>query len=216
MTTAFFDLDYTLLNTSSGLIYLKEVIKQRRAPLWVIGQLGLKYKLKRLDFGQTHARLIRYVGRQGQTEAIRFFEAWVMRRLVPHLTPAGQAKIEWHKNQGHRVVIISASIEEIVRPVARYLGLGEDYLCTRLAVQNDHYLGKLDGPTCYGSGKVYWAKAWAANNALDFPETVGYFYTDSASDLPLMEMTKHPIAVNPSRKLAQIAAARNWQIERFY
>lgn len=215
-TTAFFDLDYTLLDTSSGLMYLKEIVRQRRIPFWALAYISLGYQLKMLDFGQTHTRLISHVGKHGYAEAVEFFEEWVTRKLLPRLTPTGKAKIDWHKNQGHRVVIISASIKEIVGPVARHLGLGEDYLSTRLAVQNNHYTGELDGPLCYGPGKVHWAKTWAAQNKLDFHETVGYFYTDSSSDLPLLEIATHPIAVNPSRKLAKIATARGWQIERFY
>jgi HAD superfamily hydrolase (TIGR01490 family) len=214
--TAFFDLDYTLLNTSSGLIYLKEIIKQHRAPLWFVGYIGLSYQLKLLGFAHAHARLITYVGRQGRTEATKFFGTWVARQLLPRLVPAGQAKIEWHKDQDHRVVIVSASIEEIVKPVAEYLGLGQNYLCTRLAVQNDRYTGELDGPPCHGPGKVYWVREWAAKNKLEFPQSSAYFYTDSSSDLPLLEMVAHPIAVNPSRKLAKIAAVRGWTIERFY
>ena len=215
-TVAFFDLDYTLLDTSSGLIYLQEIVKQRRAPIWYVGYISLSYQLKRLDFGETHARLITRVGRQGKAEATSFFETWVKRGLLPRLAPAGKSKIEWHKNQGHRVVIISASIEEIVRPVAQHLGLGDDYLATRLATQNNHYTGSLDGPLCYGHGKVYWAGEWASRNKLDFPNAVGYVYTDSSSDLPLLELAQTPVAVNPSRRLTNIAKARGWAIERFY
>jgi HAD superfamily hydrolase (TIGR01490 family) len=213
-TVAFFDLDYTLLDTSSGLLYIREALKQRRVPWWVIGQVGLRYQLKRLDFGQAHAHLIRYVGRQGQSETARFFAEWLPRRLFPRLTQAGQAKIEWHKQQGHRVVLLSASIEEIVKPVAEYLGLGQDYLCTRLAVENDRYTGQLNGPMCYGPGKLYWARQWASKNKVDLPN--GYFYTDSSSDLPLLELVAHPVPVNPSPRLAKIAIARGWPVERFY
>lgn len=213
---AFFDLDYTLLNTSSGRLYLQEIVRQRRAPLWIIGQIGLLYQLKRLDFGQTHARLITYVGRQGVAEAAAFFEAWVTRRLLPRLTPAGQEKIAWHRAQGHRVAIISASIMEMVKPVAEHLGLEGDYICTHLATENGHYTGELEGPLCYGPGKVHWARQWASEQGLDFPQAISYFYTDSSSDLPLLEMVAHPIAVNPSPKLARIAKKRGWKIERFY
>ena len=213
---AFFDLDYTLLNASSGLLYIREALRQRRVPLWVVSHTFLNYQLKRFDFGQAHARLITYIGRHGQSETAKFFEEWLPRRLFPRLTVAGQAKIEWHKQQGHRVVILSASIEEIVKPVAEYLGLEQDYLCTHLAVQNDRYTGALDGPLCYGPGKVYWAEQWAIKNKLEFPPTRSYFYTDSSSDLPLLELVTHPVPVNPSRKLTKIATARGWAIERFY
>jgi HAD superfamily hydrolase (TIGR01490 family) len=132
------------------------------------------------------------------------------------VTPAARTKIEWHKDQGHRVVIISASIEEIVKPVAYHLGLGEDYLCTRLIVQDGRYTGDVYTPHCYGPGKVHWAKSWITENKLDFPKAIGYFYTDSPSDLPLLEMAAYPVAVNPSPKLLKIARARGWQVERFW
>lgn len=215
-TVAFFDLDYTLLKTSSGLQYIRESIKQRRLPWWMAAQVGLRYQLKLLDFGQAHTMLIRRVGRRGQAETAEFFRQWVPQRLFPRLAPGGRSKIEWHLQQGHRVVILSASIEEIVKPVAEHLGLGQDYLCTRLAVKNGFYTGTLDGPLCHGPGKVDWVRQWLAQNGLVFPGAAGYFYTDSSSDLPLLELVAHPVAVNPSRKLAKIARARGWPIERFY
>ncbi len=215
-TVAFFDLDYTLLDTSSGMLYLREIVKQGRAPLWFVGRVGFEYQLKRIDFGEAHARLITKVGREGKAKTTEFFEEWVARRVIPRLTQAGKDKIAWHQDQGHRVVINSASIEEIVRPTAQALGLGDDYLCTRLATEGDRYLGTLDGPLCYDVGKVYWAKKWAEANDLSFPRCAGYFYTDSASDLPLLSLVAHPIAVNPSRKLAKIAKEQEWPIEKFY
>ncbi len=211
-TIAFFDLDYTLLNTSSGLEYLREIIWQRRAPLWLVGYIGVRYRLNSLDFGEANAWLIKHVGKHGKTEAVQFFRQWVAKRVFPRLTPSGKAQIAWHKKQGHQVIILSASIEEIVQPVTQYLGLEMDYLCTHLAVVNDHYTGKLDGPLCYGVGKVHWAKQWCMQNKLNFPESAGYFYTDSSSDVPLLELVQHPIAVNPSPKLAKIAKSRGWPI----
>lgn len=213
-TIAFFDLDYTLLDTSSGLLYIREIVRQRRIPLWRVGYIGLIYKMGLLKSGQAHSRLITHVARLGREEAARFFAEWVPRQIFPHLTQPGKTRIEWHQEQGHRVVIISASITEIVRPVAEHLGV--DYLSTRLATENGYYTGQLTGPDCYGPGKLYWARQWAAANGLDFEQAAGYFYTDSASDLPLLEAVAHPVAVNPSGKLARIATARGWPIEQFY
>ncbi len=211
-TIAFFDLDYTLIKTSSGIQYVQEIIWQRRAPLWLVGYIAVRYQLKSFDYGEANAWLIKYAGRYGQTEAKQFFQEWVARRVFPKIVAAGKAKIAWHKSQGHRVLILSASIEEIVRPVAEYLGLGTDYLCTHLEVVDNNYTGMLDGPMCYGTGKIHWAKSWCAQNNLPFPEALGYFYTDSSSDAPLLELVQHPVAVNPSRKLAKIATTKNWSI----
>lgn len=213
-TVAFFDLDFTLLNTSSGIIYVKELVRQRHVPLWLVGLIGLRYRLKMIDYGQAHTRLIHHAGKQGHSATQPFFAQSITPQLLNRLTETGRRKIQWHKNQGHRVVIISASIDEIVRPVAQHLAV--EHLCTRLAVENDRYTGQLDGPLCYGQGKVTWAKQWAQQNNLDFPRCVGYFYTDSSSDLPLLELAQNPTPVNPSRKLAKIAANRGWPIEYFY
>lgn len=211
---AFFDLDYTLLDTSSGLMYVRQIVRQRKAPLTVVGWLTLLYQLKRISFAEAHARLIRHVGKAGVAETQPFFDGWVHEKLLPHLTEAGRAKIGWHQQQGHRVVIISASITEIVRPVAAHLSL--DYLSTRLETQANRYTGAVAEPPCYGAGKVHWAKQWCHAQRLEFSQAAGYLYTDSASDLPLLEQVRHPVAVNPSRKLARIATERGWPIEMFY
>ena len=110
------------------------------------------------------------------------------------------------------MVIISASIEEIVKPVAQYLELGQDYLCTWLAVQDDRYTGHLEGPLCYGPGKIQWAKTWLAENQLDFPQAINYFYTDSSTDLPMLERVGHPRVVNPDPILRFRAMAKRWRI----
>lgn len=211
---AFFDLDYTLLDTSSGLMYVRQIVRQRRAPLTVVGWLTLLYQLKRISFAEAHARLIRHVGQAGVAETQPFFDGWVHEKLLPHLTEAGRAKIEWHQQQGQPVLIVSASIEEIVRPVAQSLKL--EYLCTRLETQANRYTGAVAGPPCYGPGKVHWVQQWCVSQGLEFAQAAGYFYSDSASDLPLLEQVRHPVAVNPSRKLARIAAERGWSIEMFY
>jgi HAD superfamily hydrolase (TIGR01490 family) len=215
-TVAFFDLDYTLLNTSSGITYVQESLRQNRLPLWVAVWLTAQYQLKLIDYGEAHARLIQYTGRPGYGPTKEFFNEWVARRLLPRLSSRGLKKIEWHQQQGHRVVIISASIEEIVKPMAEFLGLSNDYLCTQLQVEKERYTGTLDGPLCYGTGKVIRAKQWAEDNGFEFPKCVEYFYTDSSSDMPLLELARYPIAVNPSRKLTRIARTRNWPIEKFY
>ncbi len=215
-TIAFFDLDYTLLDTSSGLMYAQQIVRQRRAPLWLMSYLSTLYHLKRITFAEAHARLIPFVGRHGVAEAKTFFDAWVSRHLTRHLTEKGRQTIAQHQQQGHEVVIISASIKEIVRPIAEHLDLANNYLSTHLATDGDRYTGAIDGLPCYGEGKVHWAKQWCADNGFDFAEAAGYFYTDSSSDVPLLNLVRHPIAVNPSRKLAKIATQQGWPIEYFY
>jgi phosphoserine phosphatase len=69
-------------------------------------------------------------------------------------------------------------------------------------------------PVCYGQGKVVWAERFAAEWDVDL--AASYFYTDSISDLPLLERVGHPIAVNPDTRLRRLARARRWPVELFY
>ena len=212
MADELIDLDLEVVHSTQDAILLSDGDTEDWVPWSLIAADDL---LRWFDFSQAHKRLITYVGRKGRTETAPFYETLVAEKIVPYITAAGRAKIAYHKNQGHRVVLISASIEELIKPLAQHLGLAQDYLCTHLEVQNNRYTGELEGLPCYGVGKVYWAREWAMTNGLDFPQTVGYFYTDSSSDLPLLELAAQPVAVNPSRKLTKIAKARGWPVERF-
>ena len=97
--------------------------------------------------------------------------------------------------------------------MAHDLGLGDDYLATRLEVVSGRFTGGLIEPPCYGAGKVVLARAYSAQHNLNL--AASYFYTDSHHDLPLLESVGKPIVVNPNRKLKAIALERCWRQERF-
>jgi phosphoserine phosphatase len=67
---------------------------------------------------------------------------------------------------------------------------------------------------CYGQGKVVWAQRFAAEHDVNL--ATSYFYTDSISDLPLLEQVGHPVAVNPDIRLNRLARKRDWPVEKFY
>ncbi len=73
--------------------------------------------------------------------------------------------------------------------------------------------GKVIKPLCYGPGKVYWASKWLEEKKLSMAES--YFYTDSFSDLDLLERVRYPVAVNPDRKLKSVALKRHWPVKEF-
>ena len=84
------------------------------------------------------------------------------------------------------MAIVSASTPYAVSPVAHDLGLGDDYLATRLEVVSGRFTGGVIEPPCYGAGKVTLARAYSAQHNLDL--AASYFYTDSHHDLPLLEV----------------------------
>ncbi len=214
---AFFDMDNTVLCGSSGRLYLQYLRRKRllSGPRWlaITWQVGL-YVTGLTSFPQLMARLMTQVAGSDEAEAWRISEAWFAEMLRDYIAPAARERIDWHRQQGHRVAIVSASTPYAVSPVAHDLGLGDDYLATRLEVISGRFTGKLIEPPCYGVGKVTLARAYSIQHNLDL--AVSYFYTDSHHDLPLLESVGYPVAVNPSRKLRAIALERRWHQERFY
>jgi phosphoserine phosphatase len=74
--------------------------------------------------------------------------------------------------------------------------------------------GQVVPPVCYGTGKVVWAERFAEEHGVDL--SASYFYTDSITDLPLLERVAHPVAVNPDPRLRRLAQKRGWPVETFF
>ncbi len=213
---AFFDVDYTVLSVSSGrqwIRYLRRSGRMTGSLWWAFLWLGLRYYLGVLDFPRAIARLTAMVAGMDaeafREETRRWFEEWVR----PYIAPGAVARIAWHREHGHRVVLVSAATEYVVRPLAEALGI-PDYLCTHLEVRDGHLTGRVVGPPCYGPGKVYWAERYAAAHGVDLSRS--YFYSDSYTDRYLLLRVGHPVAVNPDPRLRRLARRRGWPIERFY
>jgi HAD superfamily hydrolase (TIGR01490 family) len=119
--------------------------------------------------------------------------------------------IEEHRAAGRRVYIVSAAPEEIVEPLARYLG-AEGAIATQAAVSAGRYTGQLLRYT-YGPEKAATIRQIAGRDHLDLSES--WAYSDSATDLPMLETVGHPVAVNPDRALRRIAQMRGWPVLRF-
>ena len=97
-------------------------------------------------------------------------------------------------------------------PLAELLGV-PDLLCTELEVVDGRLTGRHIAPACAGAGKVVYAERYAAEHGVDLGRS--YFYTDSYSDLPMLERVGCPRVVNPDPRLRRRARARGWEIERW-
>ena len=198
------------------MLYLRYLLQTRRLS-WlrsagIIAQVGL-YVTGISDYPRLMARLMAQVSRRGEAEAWQISAEWFEAVLKHYITELARERIAWHRRQGHQPALISAATPYAVKPVAAALGLGDAYLATTLATSGGRFTGQL-GEVCYGPGKLAMAGRYAAQHGLDLSQS--YFYSDSHEDLPLLETVGHPVAVNPNRKLARIAAARGWPVMKFY
>ena len=214
---ALFDLDKTLLDTSSGQLYARYLYRRGemglgevlRVAWWnVLSQMG------RLDMKDLIPRLLAGAAGDDEARMRRTCDLWFAEDVLPHVAEEGLRCVAEHQAQGHVVAIVSASTQYVVEPMAAYLGINEQFVCTHLESQDGRLTGRVIPPVCYGEGKVVWAERFAADYGVDLDSS--YFYTDSISDLPLLERVAHPVAVNPDVRLRRVATRRGWRILKFY
>ena len=214
---ALFDLDHTLLDTSSGRLYARYIYRQGqigRTELVRVAWWNLITKLGLLDMASVIPKLLANAVGEDEAAMRELCDRWFASDVLPHLTERGQARVRWHQAQGHTVALVSASTQYVVRPMADYLGIPGQFVCTHLVSMDGRLTGEVEPPMCYGEGKVVWAERFAAEWGVDLSAST--FYTDSISDLPLLERVGQPVAVNPDPKLRRLAQKRGWPVERFY
>lgn len=214
---ALFDMDKTLLDTSSGFLYVRylyRVGRVRKRDLARVMSWMIMDRLGMLDMAGILSRLLAVAQMQSEPEMRQTCDAWFAEDVVDHVTERGRQRMAEHAEQGHVLGIVSASTQYVVGPLAAYLGIGGQYVCTHLESENGLLTGRIIPPFCYGQGKIVWAERFAAEYDVDLDAS--YFYTDSISDRPLLERVGHPVAVNPDLRLRRMALARNWPLEKFY
>jgi HAD superfamily hydrolase (TIGR01490 family) len=116
-----------------------------------------------------------------------------------------------HRAAGRLVVIVSSSPEEIVEPMSRMLR-ADRHIATKPKVVDGRYTGELEF-YAYGPHKAEAIQKLADENGIDLSRS--FAYSDSATDLPMLELVGNPVAVNPDKELRKLATSRNGTIETF-
>lgn len=118
-------------------------------------------------------------------------------------------KINFHKEQGHKLILMSASPDELVKAVGELLGFDEA-IGTRLIVKNGVYTGRVKKPYLSGKDRVTLMKKLAKKHKINLKKS--YAYGNCINDLGVLESVANPVAVNPDRYLKLIAKKKGWQI----
>ncbi|MET0146221.1 MAG: HAD-IB family hydrolase [Ilumatobacteraceae bacterium] len=216
-SAAFFDLDRTLIAGSSAFIMARSARSAGLVPTRQFARdaaSAVAFKLRGADDRTTDAVRDRILGavkglRQDDLIALN---AEVLPKLLAKIRPEARRLLDLHRHAGRNTYIVSAAPVEIVEPLAHSLGMTAG-IGTRGAVVDGIYSGELAGPFCYGSGKVAAMEEIARWDGLDLGQC--YAYSDSSSDLPMLQAVGHPVAVNPDGKLARHAKAYGWPTVNF-
>ncbi len=215
MTTAFFDLDNTLVSTSTGLLWFRYLRRKGHTSLWEVAKALYAYVLYRrnaLDLKSLAEREVKRLAGLPEQTMIDMCERWFDEMVKDYIYPRAIEVVNEHRAKGHRLAILSAATPYVVNPVKEHLGI-EHGICTGLVVRDGLFTGELVEPYCYGEGKIYWAERYAEENGISLGDS--YFYTDSYTDLPMLEKVGMPRVVNPDKLLEAEAGRRDWPIENF-
>ena len=217
MEAAFFDLDKTVVSKSSSLALSRPMY---RAGLVTRSQLlkGAYAQLVYLLLGADDRKMDRV-----KESLLALTKGWdkdrveqVVREAIlevvdPYIYAEALDLIQLHGALGRKVFIVSSSPEEVVRPLAERLG-EVDVIATKAKIEDGKYTGELEF-YCYGEGKAQMIRNIAEEQTLDL--TGSYAYSDSFTDLPMLEAVGYPVAVNPDRELRREAERRGWKIRDF-
>lgn len=211
---AVFDLDRTLLPGSSLMIlgralHRAGLIDGRELAGWVAREAAFA---RRGEGPSTAQRLLAsLLASVAGREAAPYLT--VARDLGDELANAAVPGARWlldmHLAVGDFCVIVSASPQELVEAAARALG-AHRAVGTRTQLAGGCFTGRLEGPFCHGRGKL--ARLWVEIGTADLSQATAY--SDSASDLPMLEAAGRPVAVNPDRRLRRAAVAAGWPVVR--
>lgn len=216
-SAAFFDLDKTLISRSSTLAFSRSFYRHG-----LISRTAMiRGALAQAVFsraGADHERMERIRSRASelcrgwQAEQVsEIVRADLDQIIVPHLYDEARALVSGHRAAGRDVIVVSASGHEVVDPIAALLG-ADTVIATRMVITDGRYTGDV-AFYAYGEAKAARMRELAGGRGYRLADC--YAYSDSITDLPMLEAVGHPTAVNPDRALRRAAAARGWPVLSF-
>jgi HAD superfamily hydrolase (TIGR01490 family) len=214
---AFFDLDRTLMAGSSAFEFGRAAY---RAGLLSRRQMAnsafenLRFRLVGSTDGRTDQLRERMGGLlEGVNQRdVHRLAPDILTGLLPRLYPQMLEEAWGHQDAGRPIYICTAASSEVAELLATILGF-DGGIGTVPEVAHGQYTGGTIGPFTYREGKAEAIRALATSEGIDL--SASYAYSDSESDLPMLRAVGHPVAVNPDRTLAKIAAEEGWQVKRF-
>ena len=213
MGVALFDMDRTLVRRETASLYVKSR-RDRGLGSWQdtarVAWWVAQYTMGVIDAPDVASRALMVLAGTKESDLEGECEALFRKYILPHISERARVAVAHHKARGDHLAIVTGASPYVARPVADYFGI-ENVVASDLEVVSGALTGRPVEPLCYGVGKVIRANRLARKVGFALREAV--FYTDSYTDLPLLEAVAHPVVVNPDMRLSRIAEARGWPVE---
>ena len=214
---AFFDLDRTLMAGSSAYhfgraSYRLGHLRRRQLARDAVDQI--RVRLRGATDAAVNALLDRVLAgiKDRRVVDLARMQPDILAGILPRVYPQMLAVVREHQDAGRPSYIVSAASQEMVETLAFVLAM-DGAIGTRSEIRDGVYTGRLAGPFVYGEGKASALREFAQREGIDL--SASWAYSDSASDLPMLEAVGNPVAVNPDAELAATARREGWQVLRF-
>ena len=211
MTLAIFDLDNTLLNGDSDHAWGEFLVAQghvdeadyRRQN----DEFYRQYQAGTLKIQDYLSFALAPLTQFDAQQLAALHQQFMAEIITPMYLPKAAELLAKHREQGHFLLIITATNDFVTTPIANWLGV-DDILATQAEIRNQRYTGQIVGTPCFQQGKVTRLKAWLKKQQHSLDGS--YFYSDSVNDLPLLELVESPVVVDGDDALQKIAQQRQW------
>ena len=215
---AFFDLDRTLMEGSSAFQFGRAAYRAgllSRRQLIADGWANLMFRLHGASDESSH-ELRNRISQSLEGTRVRDLERLgvdVLAGVLPRIYPQVLELAYTHQDEGRRVYIVTAASQDLAGMLARVLAFDGAIGSQFSEVIDGVYTGRPAGLFVYGREKARAIEQLAERDGLDL--ATSYAYSDSASDLPMLQLVGHPVAVNPDKALAKAAREERWEVLRF-
>ena len=213
LSLAIFDLDHTLLRGDSdhawGQFLVEQHIVDGESYRRENDRYYAEYQAGTLDIHQYLAFALRPLTQHDQSTLAAWHRQFMQSKIQPMITPAARALVDKHRQRGDTLLIITSTNRFVTAPIARAFGI-DHLLATEPEIVDGRFTGRVTGTPCFREGKLARLKEWLAAQRESLDDN--WCYSDSHNDLPLLQIARHPVAVNPDATLADEARARGWPI----
>jgi HAD superfamily hydrolase (TIGR01490 family) len=213
LTLALFDLDNTLLAGDSdhawGEFLVEEAIVDAEEYRRANDRFYQEYLNGELDIMRYLSFALQPLARYDMNELLLWRNQFMEEKIRPMLQRKAIELLDYHRDQQHTLMIITATNRFVTEPVAELLGV-EHLIATEPELVNGRFTGGVAGTPSFQHGKVERLNDWLESTG----ETLkgAWFYSDSHNDLPLLEKVDHPVAVDPDPTLERVARENGWAV----
>lgn len=213
---ALFDMDRTLVRKETASLYVRyqrdigkaTTVDVLKTLYWVV-----QYTFGVLDADKVADKVLAPMRGVSEPVFIEQCEGWFAQYVEKHIADKGRDAVAKHRARGDVCAIVTGGTRYAAGPLAKRLDI-EHVVANELEMDEAGlFTGRAVKPLCLGAGKLQKAEAFAER--LGFALHEATFYTDSITDLPLLERVAEPIVVNPDPRLLRVAKRRGWPIERW-